>query len=352
MRALFVSDLHAHNHEAFATTLPNGRNSRFQNILNVLGEIRTLCLHHHVDTVFFLGDMFHSRTKVDVDVFGATWSAWREIAAIVDRVYILVGNHDQYNKVGNVHSLEAFGQFARIIDQPMIDRVEGVTFAAHPFTTNMQQWNGFVDLLPDGLDFFLFHQGICEAATGAFNISIKAEVSYADLPIQKARWCLGGHYHKPQEIGEEGKVAYVGSPLQHGFGERGETKSVILYQRGKLERITLASAPRFVYYERATAFWDDVAARSADPAAPWNRGDFIRVRTNQQKSVDKILKHFPDIEIEHQPGPIFEERRVETDVVSSDRTLLAEYIQQNANGLDHERLLSFGLEMLARSEDE
>lgn len=342
MKALFVSDLHAHNHEQFATTLPGGRNSRFQAILNVLDEVRFLCHHHEVDVVFFLGDMFHSRTKVDVDVFGATWNAWRDIAGEVEDLYILVGNHDQYNKVGSVHSLEPFREFATVIDQPMIERVKGVSFAAHPFTTNMKQWHRFVELLPEGLDFFLFHQGICEAATGAFNISIKAEVSYTDMPLSKARWCLGGHYHKPQFIGEEKRVLYVGSPLQHGFGERDEKKSVILFDTESAHALTRIPtvAPSFLLFESAPEFFAPMK-HGFDPTR-----FYVRVRTKHQNVADQIKAEYPTVQVEMIGKKEFEERRVSTDVVSNDRALLEAYVELNGNNLDPRRLLSFGLEML------
>jgi DNA repair exonuclease SbcCD nuclease subunit len=342
MKALFVSDLHAHNHEQFATTLANGRNSRFQAILNVLEEVRFLCQEHEVDAVFFLGDMFHSRTKVDVDVFGATWNAWRDIAAEVKHLYILIGNHDQYNKVGSVHSLEPFRDFATVIDQPMIERVEGVLFAAHPFTTNMKQWHRFVEMLPSNLDLFLFHQGICEAATGAFNISIKAEVSYSDMPLAKAQWCLGGHYHKPQAIGEEKRVLYIGSPLQHGFGERTEKKSVVLFDSGEnlLHRI-FTVAPGFDLFDDEGAFEASLLA-GYDPTRC-----YVRVRTDSQLAADQIKKDYPSVQVEMIGKQEFEERRVSTDVVSSDRTLLEAYVKLTESKLDHQRLESFGLEMLA-----
>lgn len=347
MKALFVSDVHAHNFEQFATTLSSGRNSRFQAILNVLDEIRVLCCDHEVDFVFCLGDMFHNRTKVDVDVFGATWNAWKDIAAEVEGVYLLVGNHDSYTKKGDVHSLEPFREFATVIDQPMIERIGEVTFAAHPFTTNMTQWHRFVAMLPN-LDFFLFHQGICEAEVGAFNISIKAEVSYSDMPLDKVQWCIGGHFHKPQFIGEEKRVLYVGSPLQHGFGERDEEKSVVLFDSAENSlRHIFTTSPGFILFDLTgdysfSDWWEnEVLCNVAEL-----QENYVRVRTASQQDADQIKAQFPAIQVEMVGKEEFEERRVSTDVVSSDSTLLKAYVEQSAGDLDHDRLLSFGLEML------
>lgn len=343
MRVLIFSDLHAHNFEQFATTLPGGRNSRLQNILNVLDEIKRFCVDRKVDLVFFLGDLFHSRTKVDVDVFSATWTAVREICNSVKRAYIMMGNHDSYNKVGSVHSLEPFREFATVVDQPIIERYGECRFAMHPFTTDIAQWHAFVEMLPKGLDFFFFHQGLSEAVTGAFDISIKAEVAYADLPLQKAAWCLGGHYHKAQNLGAGGRAGYIGSPLQHNMGERTEDKSFVFFDGldRPFQRIP-TKAPRFYLYEDQQKLYDDVIAKKVDPNV-----DFVRVRCTESDACH-WKDEYPRIQVEIEREEQFEERRIDPEALTSDLTLLKTYIEQaSVNGLNADRLLSLGLELLS-----
>ena len=60
-----------------------------------------------------------------------------------------------------------------------------------------------------------------------------------------------------------------------------------------------------------------------------------------------LKKAFPQIQIEMVKEKKFEESRVSTEVVASDRKLLNAYVEKNnRNDLDPERLLSFGLEVL------
>ena len=156
---LVFSDLHAHNFKQFSTVLPNGVNSRLQNTLDIISQITQLCKDNKIEGVFFTGDLFHSRTKIDVDVYSYTWYEMRKLAQEVHgNLYILVGNHDQYSKIGDVHSLESFKDFATVIDAPIVKRVGNLRFAAHPFTTDIQAWKDFTSIIPN-VDIFFFHQG-------------------------------------------------------------------------------------------------------------------------------------------------------------------------------------------------
>ena len=381
MRVVVIADIHCHAHEQFATTLPGGRNSRFQNILDVLKEVETFCHKEEVDVLFVLGDVFHSRTKIDVDVYSATWLAFQSLCGSVKQAYILTGNHDQNSKDGRIHSLEAFRSFATVIDQPVLEKVrvakqayiegsgarsilipggpiEELNFAAHPFTTDMDSWKTFTKMLPPDLDFFLFHQGVVEANVGAFDIAIKAEVSYTDIPTSKAKWCLMGHYHKQQWLGEDRRAGYPGSPLQHGFAERLEEKGFLFFDtefglgcNSARPKFIRTNAPKFVLYGTGAAFFEAFAQDASDPRAPWNRGDFIRVAGCTPEQADKIKQEFPRIQVELARQEKFEENRVSADVATSDETLLQAYIEkETVNGMDPTRLLQFGMEILTSEE--
>lgn len=353
MRVVVIADVHCHQHEQFATTLPSGRNSRFQAILDVIGEVEIFCRKEEVDVLFVLGDVFHSRTKIDVDVYSATWCAFRDLCGAVNRAYILTGNHDQGSKDGRVHSLEAFRAFATVIDLPVIVRANSqLMFAAHPFTTDIDSWKTFIKMLPRDLDFCLFHQGVCEATVGAFDLSVKAEVSYTDLPLTKARWVLLGHFHKAQWLGEAQRAGFVGSPIQHNFGERLEEKGFLYFDGiDKRPQFVPTHGPRFVLYGTGAAFFDAFAQDAGDPCAPWNRGDYIRVTECTQDQAEAIKREFPQIQVEVVRQERFEENRISDAVVNSDEALLKAYIDKEAiDGMDHPRLLQFGMEILTNEE--
>jgi DNA repair exonuclease SbcCD nuclease subunit len=354
MKLLFLADLHAHNHAQFAKTLPGGRNSRFQNILDVLADVRAYAEEHEVDHVIMLGDVFHARTKIDADVYSATWMAFKAISEVCG-LTILVGNHDQYSKDGRIHSLEAFRAFARVIDQPVIDKFtiwdpdergsyvihrESIVFAAHPFTTNIAEWHAFVKMVPKDAQFFFFHQGITDATVGAFDISVKAEVDVNDFP--PVPWSVGGHYHKAQEL-RGGAIRFLGSPLQHNMGEREDgTKGWWTYDTQTRKWMHVESfAPQFFY----VVVGDEVEEGWDTKLKQMGERDFLRVSCSQE-AAERVAAAVPSAQIEIHKAPVYAEKRIEEDVVGNDAKLLSTYVEQTKHGLDQERLLKMGMEML------
>lgn len=349
MKLLFLSDLHSANHQNFSTILQNGRNSRLQDALNVIDQALTICLDRNVDAVFFLGDVFHTRARVDTDVYSATWSAFSRFKANGRKLVMLVGNHDQHSKVGDVHALEAFKEIANVIDYPQrVFNSPGYDFnwAAAPFTSNTEQLITWIKSLPEH-DVFLFHQGLKEGAVGAFDVYVRAELSLNDLPTDRTKYCLAGHYHKPQWIRERSEthagVGYIGSPLQIDFGERTEDKSFLLLdtKTWQTERIP-TSAPRFVQLD-ANDFNDSYGDRSSR--------DFVRVSGTEQ-SVRDIQHRYPKVAIEIIQEEKTTVARIDEEIVGNDNKMLAAYVQQRNKELDSERLVKLGTQLLIGDNDD
>lgn len=215
-KLLFFSDLHLANWPQFSKTDPDtGLNSRLVDQLTVLAQLKDIAEREHVDAILFLGDLFHSRTKIDVDVLWAAHESLYQLSRAAPEFYILVGNHDQSTKDGSIHSLDGFRYFANVIDEPKVLTVAGeLTVAFHPFTTDFNAFRAYAKEVK--ADIFCCHQGLTEALVGAYELPIKADVSVEDLPYKSCRYVFLGHYHKHQWVREN--VAYIGSPLQLEIG--------------------------------------------------------------------------------------------------------------------------------------
>ena len=348
MRALFFSDIHMDNHEQFSTTLPTGTNSRLQHQLDVLEQIRQLCLEKTISYVFMLGDTFHRRKFIDTDVMYHTFRSYKAISQVVNgNFYILVGNHDQHNKIGSVHSLEPFKEIAKVIDSPRQIVTEGLKFCAMPFTANIGEWK---DVTKDWSgDLFIFHQGLSEATVGAYDVYIKAEIGLGDVPRDRFRYCFAGHYHKRQlfKSGNSNVTGFIGSPLQLSMGERLEDKGFTILDLGTGEiEFVESKAPKFRLFESAKEFDDFCFTHPV-----WNTSDFIRVRDADKYRLEKIKDQLPEVQVELlDEEKVLEPSRVDADTISNDKTLLESYIDQRGNSLDKKDLLKLGLDLLA-SED-
>lgn len=340
MKFLFFSDLHCHNYSQFATKLPNGRNSRFQDCLNIVEQARQICIDRQVDACFFLGDVFHCRTSLDVDVHTATWLAFKALSEWTD-LYMLVGNHDQYTKVGEVHSMETFKMFATVIDQPMGFELPEGAIRAFPHTSDVEGLKNALTYV-EPVDLILLHQGLSEAAVGQYDMHVKTELSIKDLPMPKCRYVLAGDFHKRQFFGEGNRVHYIGSPLQLNFGECGDVKafSFIDTDNWLIETIE-TNAPKFYRFDSVEVFESQVSQFDV-------KSNYVRlcVKHSDEERGLAWKKEYPNIQLDIIKDEKVALRRVSEEVVGDDKKLVEAYISQRETDLDKEALTAEGLELL------
>lgn len=337
MKILFFSDIHMHNWTQFARTLEGGLNSRLNDQLGVLKQLSDLAIDRAADAIIFCGDMFHSRVRVDVDVLFHTWEMIRgEVAAVVPEMAMLVGNHDQNTKDGAVHSLAPFESIGnvRVISEPCSFKLGTLKVTACPFLEDPKEFTRLAANV-EPCDLFLFHQGITEAAVGAFEIVGKGEIPVKALPTDRARLCIGGHYHKHQWVTKN--VAYVGSPLQLDFGERTEEKGFLLLDTSTWETEFIPSkAPRFRLFDTVEDFLK---------ARPSER-DFVRVLASAEE-IEKNREAHPTIQwVAQDRVTKVRDSRIENPEIS-DRSLLERYINDaEPNTSNRKALLEVGMGLL------
>lgn len=347
MKLLFFSDLHAHNHQQFARRTPEGRNSRFQDCLNVLSFACDVVEKHGVDHVFFLGDLFHSRVSVDMEVYTTTFEYTEALSRAVHEqsrgyLWLLVGNHDQYRRESSVHSLAPFHRIAHVLEERGQFSLEGIQVRYAPHTTDVP---GLIEWLDqtEYADLLLLHQGVSEAAVGPYDMHVKTELSLSNIPFDRARFCLAGDFHKRQFL-KDGRFHYVGSPLQHNFGERGDRKCFTLIDTDGWEITDVpVPGPKFHYFASANEFLMRDASVAVDPEF-----DYIRIQDSEGSLLDSLKDEYPNIQIELTKEDAAPLARVSEAVIGHDLRLLQEYVAQKVDGGDSS-LVSEGIELLRRA---
>jgi hypothetical protein len=77
--------------------------------------------------------------RLDVEVFNQARAAFRTLAQAVDRLILIVGNDDQSPTNEREHALEAFKDFAMVVDTPQEIALGRATLAAFPFLRDAQE---------------------------------------------------------------------------------------------------------------------------------------------------------------------------------------------------------------------
>lgn len=239
-KALVFTDLHLHSHK--------DRIERLHDCVEVLDWVFRQAKEHGCDHIFFLGDLFHERSKIDVLNYLRTFEVFMRhmMAHDAAEVHLLVGNHDMYHKERwDVNSVRPFSAITgvNIIQEPTQMEIGGRKIDWMPHTENpikelaalKKKYNGAGDVL-------LGHMAVHGAALNTYfgtRSDVIVEYDNDMLPVDVTvfddwKMTLLGHYHGAQQLNH--KVEYVGSPLQLSFGECFQQKHVLILDLDTLEK--------------------------------------------------------------------------------------------------------------------
>ena len=217
MKTLIFSDLHAHNFKQFAKQ-KNGLNSRFAEIIDVLYQIRDLCVSNKVETVIFGGDMFHAHTNVEHDVYNLTKEAFNEICQVAP-VISIAGQHDLQFKKGYKKEHVSFSAFTTIPNFYYLNNEKhitknGLTIYGHSWVFDEE----FNDIPFQTADIGIFHATIKNSDIGGYTLpngitTEKIKNLYKLIVV--------GDIHKPFH---GGNILIPGAPLQHNFNDEGQDR--------------------------------------------------------------------------------------------------------------------------------
>lgn len=346
MKILAFSDIHCHNYSQFATRLESGLNSRLVDCLNCIKQVETICKEREIKHVVFAGDMFKSRAKIDVDVFTETWHRFESLSEFAE-VKFLVGNHDQFTRIGDINCLEPFKKLGQVITSPEGFRIGDYPCYGIPYIQDYDQLLEALARIPYEIKILFMHQTLKEAIPGPDDNPGKPKFTLADINWDRIEQVVSGDIHRRQDL-HDGKWHYLGSPLQLTFGDKDQFKgiSIIDLKTLDIEGIEL-NAPKFYQFTITEGAKRDAKVfdfRGADPER-----DFIKIKyfRDGTRLAEGLKMAYPRVMLEKY-GDIkaYEDEMAEM-VVGNDRALLEEYMDiNNTFDLDRERLLEFGMNEL------
>lgn len=250
-----TSDFHCHNHSQYARTLDDGTNSRLQSILDCIDWILAESRDRGADKLIVAGDIFHARKSIEHTVLDRVYSKWRDVEDIFDEVFVVTGNHDM--SVSGDGSLSIRGlesQVTTVFSEPFALDIEGVPFGMLPYTEEEGELEDALELFDNArVKYIVGHLGVLGGLVGPSDFEVPGKFSPEALaPTKGHDWKVFlGHFHKHQDVDD--RITYIGSPLQLGWGERGEEKGFIMLnpRDGSTEFVENTESPRFLLLERS-----------------------------------------------------------------------------------------------------
>lgn len=351
MQIAIVSDVHSHPWREFSYTLKNGRNSRFQNTLNVWRRIRRRCVKEGIRVVICAGDLFHKKGLIPISVYNAVYEELDLFNEAGITVYIVPGNHDQATLDGKVHALTALRKIVNVVETPQrialhkhVEQTsERVTVAFVPYMEDAKAFKKAIrELAP--ADILIAHGGIQGAVTGPVEYRPEEEITPEDVPTSYG-FRLFGHYHHHQKLGV--RLWYIGSPMQQDKGERKSKKKGFLIYDTKTQtfRKVRLGFPEFkvVNYEKLVKS-ASLRKRCED--------NYVYVNYKPSEiSEEKVYETLEACGAEGvKPVPIVEGKvkaqRLDVDPTLHPNVLVTKYIEKYADAEDQDELKKLASEYL------
>lgn len=284
-RALFTADVHCHNSLPYAVRDPETLISdRLQDTLSVLDQMGTYAREHDIPDIFILGDLLDKRLvdAVTLKMVAAKLSGLNEER----RVRLVPGNHEAYDGQARHFALDVFREMDIWVASPGPDGDVGfqvksadLQFVALPYGPTDRALE-VIRMIGQGSDpqhtILLLHHSLKGGRVGEWVCpeGIDQEILHPFAAV------LAGHFHTSQNLYDD--VYYLGAPLQHNFGDRGEERGFwdVTFDGGAMTKMELVpvTAPRFHELEFASC------APEFESPGP----DYFRVRVVASESDMKL----------------------------------------------------------------
>jgi DNA repair exonuclease SbcCD nuclease subunit len=245
MKVAITGDVHAGTFSQYATISEHGINSRLLRIIECLDTMIETAVDNECEQFIIAGDLYHDRVGIKPVVLDLVSSVLRKWSKKLE-VVVLQGNHDL--SVSSDHtSIQALSGLCTIITQPTVYK----SVAYVPWTDDQKHLSKTIAALKkQGGKCMIGHLGIDGAKLGPANIEIPGHIELDKVEgMDEWTWISLSHYHKYQQTRKN--AWYVGSPIQHTWGEAGEQKGFFLADTTKRNPTFIENtySPKFVKLE-------------------------------------------------------------------------------------------------------
>lgn len=281
---LLMSDIHFHNWTTFATTNPNGVNSRLQIIIDEMQRAVDYHLSIGGDKILIVaGDVFHTRGSVATSVMNPVLDAFKKLIENGFDIRVLSGNHDLESKesaklTSAVTALEQIGAYAYSASE--IWDAENICFI--PWFSEVSKLKEEIEKIKsetkDYCNFdLIIHAPIDDVIFGLPEHGLTADY-LAGLGFKRV---FSGHYHNHKDFGNG--VYSIGATTHQTFSDVNSLAGFLSVKDDEV--IFRAShAPKFV----------DINSENFDDAQFIVDGNYVRCRIqiSKESEVEELRKEF------------------------------------------------------------
>jgi len=311
---------------------------------HVLSEIGILAEKHDA-TIINGGDTHNTRGLIVTsshDILTKHYMKWLERGL---NQIILIGNHDQEDRVGEIHPMRGFSTYEgwHVVDEPTV--IDGIAFLPYMHK----------DRIPEALrkikkvDTAIVHWGIMGAKRNDWNTDTDG------IPVEwlaRFKRVFSGHYHFRNQFEN---VQYIGSPYQQNHSESNQPKGVILYDKdsNKSTFHEIKDTPK--YWQVGYTINDKGDVEIEGEISNIKKGDHVSVKVEGDSELvnavthDTVKKYFDCDSVKfNRLGRVKSHSRL--GITSSEALtpllLMQKYTEFVDTSLDRKRLMDIGGELI------
>lgn len=292
----------------FTADIHRGVPGRNQDISYACRVVREYAKMANIDTVIVLGDMFHNRENLAIDVLQEAVDFHEEAAQKYDQKWITFpGNHDMFLRHSwRINSLAPMRKYLTYIEDVKLLTLDDRRFWILPFITFEKSYMRVLRRLEDRYeegDTLLTHIGVRGATLNT--CFLLKDWSVVTFEQSKFKRIYTGHFHSKQQLGdgvEEPTVWYPGSLIPFKFDEGDVAHGFYVYntetQTHKFVNIWKAGE-KFFPDEKAPpqfcTFLDNLLESKTTAEV---KGNIVRVAMQREYTTDekkKIKDHLTDL---------------------------------------------------------
>lgn len=214
MKILITADIH------------NGIPGRIRDTTWSMDIMRQYATKHNIRYVLVLGDMFHDRQSVGIDVLNAVYDQLKLARDSGQNWVCFPGNHDMFLKNSwDINTLRPLEGVLSVLSD-ISELTAGKSFRVLPFIHQESEYMKALEKLADDkCEILLTHIGVHGATLNeCFLLKNWSVVKFDDTPYKRV---YTGHFHCQQQVGE--KVWYPGSPIPFRFDEGSSDHGFLVY---------------------------------------------------------------------------------------------------------------------------
>ena len=319
------------------------RPDRIDDAMVALSQIRQAAIEHKA-TVINGGDTFHTRGILRtncLDILIKEWKCWNDLGI---KQIILVGNHDQEDKAGDIHPFE----FARLFDGwEVVDTPRVINRIAFFPYLNVRPTKKFVEAVSGSARYAVVHWGFMGAM---MNDSYRSTEGVSMDTVEGFKRVWAGHFHLRESVGN---IQYIGSPYQQTFAEMKQDKGFWIWDsaRDKAEYVPIVGTRK--HYEVEIAY--EGKKKTVKKSGEFGPRDFVRVNVKGERAIlnaldrrdikkitgaeeFKLTKDIIDTD--------FSRLKIDKDSIDNTRDIMNKYVDFVDTDLDRDRLLEVASELL------